>query len=339
MILSARQYVAVLSLASVLGCKENVNQPIPEQKEDRVLVTKEVVFFSSDRAGDAKNIFMMTTDGQILKQITAYTSGEFAATAISPDSTRLLFYQSAPGLGIDVGMDIYIYRIREDTIVGPITQGHPGNFTPNGRAFVFSKHMYTPDGGYESVYQYDLTDHSETRLTTEGSSCFFPQMSPDGGMICYETARYWSRDSMSSWQLRLMDNQGHHAADLTTMGNGYYAGNGVFTPDGRSIVFHYNEQTWCYDICRLDIASGQIENLTRTRYSGRYDLSSNYYNPSISNDGRTIYFYSRFIDYQYSHPIDIYRINSDGTGKRNLTEDAYWDSHPIVGTVSFYIER
>jgi Tol biopolymer transport system component len=77
----------------------------------------------------------------------------------------------------------------------------------------------------------------------------------------------------------------------------------------------------------------------KSRNTGNDKTSSNYWNPFVSQDGRKIYFYSNFIDYQYPHPINIYVMNIDGSGLKNLTNDNYWDSHPIVGTVSFYIDR
>jgi Tol biopolymer transport system component len=326
-------------LITLFSCQKNPTRIVEEEVKEKILKTEEVIFFSSDRDGEAKNIFIMTTNGEIIKRITNHSWGEFAATAISPDSNHLLFYQAVPGLDIDVGMDIYIYKIKEDTILGPITQGHPGNFFPNGEKFVFHRHTFTPEGGYESVYIYDLINNSETKLTEDGISSFYAQISPDGNIICYETSYFWESDSMSCWQLHLMDIMGNYITSLTSAMHGYYAGNGVFTPDSKSVIFYYNEKTWCYDICKIDIASKNIEYLTQNRFTGRYDITSNFKNPNISKDGDKVYFYSNFIDYQYPHPRDIYSVNIGGTGLKNITNDSYWDSHPISGFVSYYVEK
>lgn len=111
-----------LILLLLISCTEISVAPEPIKKY--ILNTNNVVFFSSDKDENVTNIFMMTPSGELIKQITKFTWGEFVATALSPDSNQLLFYQAAPGLGIDVGMDIYIYKIKEDTVIGPITQGH-----------------------------------------------------------------------------------------------------------------------------------------------------------------------------------------------------------------------
>ncbi len=325
-------YVAFLS-----GCRENPTEPQPIKQ--KILITNEVVFFSSDRDGKATNIFMMATDGEYVKQITKYGWGEFAATAISPDSNQLLFYQAAPGLDIDVGMDIYIYKIKEDTVIGPITQGHPGNFSPDGNKFVFSRHTFTMGGGYESIYLYDLRYNSEIKLTEDGKTCFYPQISPNGNNICYESAKFWDRDSISCWQLHMMDINGNNITDLTSLKNAYYASNPVFTPDGRSIIFWYNEQTWCYDVCKLDLSNHSISYVTKNRFNGRYDITSNYKNPSVSKASNKVYFYSDNVYGDYPHPIEIYSANLDGSDLRKLTQNNFWDSHPVAGVVYYYVKE
>ncbi len=326
-------------LGLALGCKDKPNEQIADPAKKKTLVTKEVVVFSSNRTGVAKNIFMMTRNGQILRQITKEIHGEFASTSISRDSSRVLFYKAAPGYDIDVGMDIYIYMTKEDSIIGPITQGHPGNFSPDGRKFVFSRYTFTVDGGYESVYLYDLLSKSEIKLTEDGKSCFLPQISPDGMTICYETARFPSRDSIGCWQLHLMSIDGRYNKDLTPLRNGHYAGNGVFSRDGRLIFFSYNAATWCFDICRVDISTLEVGYLTRTRYEGRYDNASNAYTPAVAPDGATVYFYTKTVDTQYPHFIDVSGIDVNGSGRYKLTNDSFWDSHPVSGVVQYYVEE
>jgi len=324
-----------LMMVSFYSCNENPNEPIATK--EKILKTQEVIFFSSDRDGKATNIFMMTPDGEIIKQITKYNWGEFVAMAISPDSNQLLFYQAAPGLDITVGMDTYIYKIKEDTIIGPITQGHPGNFTPDGKKFAFSRHTFTMQGGFESIYLYDLTDSSETKLTEDEHTSFHPQISPDGNYIAYGSAFF--SDSMHYWQLHLMDINGGYITNLTAPNNAYYASSPVFTPDGQSVVFYYCERQWIYDICRLDINTNAINYITLNHVNGRYDITSNFYNPNVSKDGTKVYFYSNIYDYQYPQPVEIYSINMDGTQLKKITNNIYWDSHPISGIVSFYLEK
>lgn len=326
--------ILVLLILFLVGCKDNSVEP--EQIKEKVLKNDEVIFFSSDRDGKATNLFMMSNEGEIIKQITKYEWGEYVATAISPDCNQLLFYQSNPGLDIEVGMDIYIYKIKEDSIIGPIANGTPGNFSPDGLKFVFDRHTFTVEGGFESVYLFDLRDSSEVKLTEDGKTSFYPKISPDGKNICYETASL--KQEPLFWQLCLMDINGNYKTNLTESKSFYWAGNGVFTPDGNSVVFYYNEQTWCYDICKVDITTKAIEYLTENRVHGRYDITSDFKNPNVSPDGKKVYFYSSLNDYQYPHPCDIYSVNIDGTDLKNITNNSTWDSHPVSGTVSYYVD-
>jgi len=323
-----------LSILLLTSCKDN---PIESQPiKNKVLKTNEVVFFSSDMDGNATNIFMMTPDGEIIKQITRYEWGEYVATAISPDSNQLLFYQANPGLGIEVGMEIYIYKIKEDTILGPITDGHPGNFSPNGNEFVFHRHTFTMEGGYESIYLYDLQTNTEKKLTEDGKTSFFPKISPDGNHICYESASFL--DTLSYWQLHLMDINGNYISSLTLPASGYYAGNPNFSPDGNSIIFSYNERTLRYDICKIDIETKEINYLTKSRYSGDPSSLPNYYNPYI-NSSNYIYFHSKKYDPYPTLVTEIFGIDLAGNNFKQITNNGHWNSDPVAGKVSYYIEE
>ncbi|KAF0146963.1 MAG: hypothetical protein FD143_3153 [Ignavibacteria bacterium] len=315
----------------LISCKDNSTEP--EAIKEKVLKTEEVIFFSSDRDGKAKNIFMMSSKGSLIKQITKYTWGEYAATAISPDKNQLLFYQAAPGLDIDVGMDIYIYKIKEDSIIGPITQGHPGNFSPDGKMFVFHRHTFTTDGGFESVYLYDLTKNTEKRISEEGKTSFYAQISPDGKFICYESSSL--RNVPVFWQLHLMDVNGNFITDLTDAINSYWAGNGVFTPDSKSVLFHYSNWVQGYEICKVDIVSKQIKRLTKI-----VAPYFNYWNPSISTFSNTIYFYGkRFDEKTRKYYTQICACDIEGANFNVILSDSFWNSHPIADKVSYYIYK
>jgi Tol biopolymer transport system component len=322
-------FIICVFLLAAAGCKENPTEPEPIKQ--KILKTGEVVFFSSDRDGEATNIFMMTPEGEIIKKITNYEEGKFVPTAVSPDSNQLLFYRAAPGLSIDDGIEVYIYKIREDTIIGPVTYGHPGNFSPDGRRFVFHRHTFIPNGSYESIYLYDLTDGSEQKLTEDGKTSFYAQISPDGKSICYQSASFL--DTLHCWQIHLMDVDGTNIIDLTPAINGYYAGYPVFSPDGQSVFFHYNERTSWYDICKINIHTMEKEYITYNHVGG---TSYSFMNPNVSKDGSRIFFYSYPNDYQEPYPVDVYSINMDRTYLKNISNDDYWDSHPVFGTVSYF---
>ncbi len=329
-------YILFSLVLLLIGCKEN---PVVS-KHGSTLKTGEVIFFSSDRNGQATNIFMMSPEGKIIKQITKYDWGQYAATAVSPDGSQLLFYRANPGLEeMFTGADIYIYNFKEDKITGPITKGTPGNFSPGGNKFVFSRITSTSEYDYESVYLYDLTNNSKKKLTKDGKNCFHAHISQDGNFICYESVNSWDIDLMSSRQLQLMDINGNYIQDLTKAENGYFAGSPVFSHDSKSVIFYYCEDTWCFDICKVNINNKKIEYITQNRFSGRYDIPVNFKNPCACKNGSMVFFSSQCNDYQYQQPADIYSINMDGSGLKNITNNCYLNSHPVTGVVSYYISE
>jgi Tol biopolymer transport system component len=314
-----KTYYLILIIFLCINCFKS---PV-ELVNKMVVKTEEVVFFSSDRNSNATNIFMMSKEGKLLKQITNYDEDVCVATGISPSGTELLFTK---------GGRIYLYKFKEDTIIGPFTHGHSGNFSSDGKKFVFHRHA----SNYESVYLYNLEDGTEAKLTEDGNTSFYPQISPLGDYICYESAKFSFRDSISCWQLHLMDLSGNFIKDLTLKSHGYYAGKGVFTPDGKSVIFHYNESTYCYDICKVEIENNEISYLTTTKINGNWTVP-NYKNPSVSPDGQRVYFNSKTRNLQYPVPHEIYVINIDGSGQKRLTFTKYSESHPISGIVTYRI--
>lgn len=199
-----------------------------------------------------------------------------------------------------------------------------------------SKHFST-NGGYESIFIFDLTNNSEERLTYEGNSCFFPKISPDGNYICYESSVL--TDSLYYWQLHLMDINGTYIKNLTLPLGGYYAGDPNFTPDGGSVVFRYEERVWCFDICKVDLNNNNISYLTDTRYSGNSSTSPNFYNPFVNKADNKVYFHSKKYDANLNLVAEIFTIELDGTSFKQITNNNSWNSNPVAGNVSYYVEK
>jgi hypothetical protein len=112
----------------------------------------------------------------------------------------------------------------------------------------------------------------------------------------------------------------------------------VFTPDGKFVIFHYNERTSWYDICKINIDDKQINYITTLRFNGNQSSPEGYWNPSISYYTNKVYFYSKKYDAENKKFItQICSTNIDGTEFKKLTNDNFWNSHPVAGKVSYYV--
>jgi len=330
--MTIRNYIFIGIFTLFTSCKDEIIN------HEEVLITSDVIFCSADFDKKATNIYMVNHTGENIKNITNAEWGEFAATAISKNGDYLLFYQADPSYGIDIGMDIYIYNIKEDIIVGPITNGTPGNFSPDGQKFTFARHTYDENGGYSSIYLYDLIQHTEKKLTPDGFHCFNPQISPDGMNICFQTAKFYQWDSISACQLHLMSIEGKNIVDLTELKDNYYASNGVFTQDGNSIICDYRINTSLpSNIVQIDLLTKELKYITENR-NDQSIQRSNFRDPSLSTETNRIYFYIYEYDYSLAKfKKEVWVVNKDGSGLKSFKKhNDFWVSHPIAGRVSYY---
>lgn len=321
-------YIFILISVLLISCESPTSEQEPEYRT--VMKTEDVLFFSSDIGeGKAKNIYMANLNGEIVKQVTHEIYGEYAAVAISPDSTRLLFYKAALGYDIDLAVEIFIYDILQDSIIGPVANGDPKNFFPDGEKFVFVRHFV----GLSSLYIYDLKTNTERRLTFEDKYVTDGRVSPNGELIVYQTVTMGNVPSRLNRQLHLMDTTGAHLKNLTPMNSGY-TGNPIFNLAGTEVIFDYNERGSVYDICKVNITSNKLINLTKYR-----PYSPNFYNASLLPSNNKIYFNSKTYDDSLNLVTDLWSVDLNGKNLNRITNDQTWQSHPIAIKVSYYIQE
>jgi|GEM_PF-4419781 len=168
------------------------------------------------------------------------------------------------------------------------------------------------------LYRIDEDGTQLCRLTDNDGNDDYPTWSPDGTQIAYV-----SNDT--EYGLYLMDANGENIELLHTGGSAY--SHPAWSPDGRYLVFQATFDE-VFDIYRLELATGEISNLTNQE---RLDNM-----PAYSPDGQFIVFTSdrTFNPFIHTNPAsqfssyEIYMMDSDGRNPRRLTVNNRGDTHP-----------
>jgi Tol biopolymer transport system component len=171
---------------------------------------------------------------------------------------------------------------------------YPGE---NGRiAFAVRPSVFEDSEIYTS--EPDGTDRK--RLTDNLTDEYTPDFSPDGTEIAFSGGRE---------SLFVMNSDGTNVRNLS--GSNVGDRQPAFSPDGTEIAFTHRKDIWVMDADGTD-----RKNLTDTGPIGGRDVSEG--EPTWSPDGTRI----AFVKTTYGPPreVDLYTMNSDGTGLKQLTD-------------------
>jgi Tol biopolymer transport system component/DNA-binding winged helix-turn-helix (wHTH) protein len=175
-------------------------------------------------------------------------------------------------------------------------------WSTDGRSIVFTSNR---DGKYE-IYVMDADGSNVKRLTNNLADDVNPMWSPDGKRIVFDSERDGNRE------IYVMDADGGNQIRLTR--NNATDTTAAFSPDGNIIAFASNRDTGPpYNPYNLDIylMTADGSNVKRIVDDPEYDVS-----PQWSPDGRKIVFVTG-----RNGNFDVYEMNADGTGQKNLTAD------------------
>jgi len=253
-------------------------------------------------AGD--DIYIISGDGQHILQLTNYP-GEEWLSSWSPDGTRIVLeYQS------DGHPDMYVMNVEGNTsikLTDNLESEAQSSWSPDGLkiAFVQFDSDYVGD-----IWVMNNDGSSKVNLTVSATTELCPRWSPDGNKIAY--VGYYD----GNFQIYTMDTDGNNKTRLTNAGNNYYP---VWSPDGSKIVF-VSERDGNAEIYIMSYDGSQQTRLTSNTI---IDCC-----PSFSPDGRMIAFYS-------AQGEDIWIMNRDGGGLRNLTNDPQSYDFPCVSISNY----
>jgi Tol biopolymer transport system component len=227
----------------------------------------------------------------------------------SPDGSQLIWWHHAGGSNLDT------YKMNANgtgqTNLTSENPGFDGNaaWSPDGQAIVLSSSYATTTGDAE-IQVMDASGQTFRQLTAGGAGPGLPQFSPDGEKIAF------CSDRTGHLAIYTMDaDDGENQSQLTT--DSLEACIPDWSPDGQEIVFSDNTCDTCpaSDIQAIDVDSGSVRRLTNTP-------TENEFRASFSPNGTKIVFTSETVtdpDLFTTLPADIYVMNAQGTGVRNIT--------------------
>jgi Tol biopolymer transport system component len=273
------------------------------------------IAFSSGRSG-ADEIWVMNADGSGQTKLT--NLGQSYNPVWSPNGNEIAFERGFPD-----PWNSDVWKISADgSVVTQLTNspGHQADpqFSPNGTKIIYE----SGSSGWAHVWIMNSDGTSQTPLATEHPMDIYGTWSPDGNKISYEYAsNYYMPTSLA-----IMNPDGSGKTTILTTPNAYQ-GFQSWSPDSTKIVFGLSTNptpTWNFEnsgvyIINID-GSGYAKIANGNIRAKKQSWQSQVWSP----DGSKIVYFSND-----SGNLDIWMMNSDGTGKEQLTTNSGEDYWPI----------
>jgi Tol biopolymer transport system component len=338
----------LLVAAAAFGCSSDSDPQEPRRKS--VALATQTAAPIAFLRGQSKrnNLFVIQANGTGTRRVTRLRGQGIREFSWAPDGRRITF--AAVPLNWNLPYDgIYVTSLagavrqigrRVDDSAGPV-------WAPKGNMIAYDKHN---DGDHQIWVV--RADGSGSRRLTPGDDFGSPSWSPDGSRIAYtDLARrggwFYVMNADGSAKRRVAHNWGR-APDWAPKGSrvAFVVDDEVWimgadgrerrrldigtvepwdlswSPNGRSIALAAKFAERDTELVVVDVDRGGIRRLTD---NAEHDLD-----PSWSPDGRTLAF-SRFTLGRPTEwgPGEIYVINADGTGERNLTNSPNDETYPF----------
>jgi Tol biopolymer transport system component len=289
---------------------------------------------SEDRWGGP--IFIVNSDGSELRQVTRRPEQGFRGISWSPDGTTLVATTSTArgddisAVAVGTGAERRVTRDPEDD--------WDAVWSPDGRSIAFDRNADGPNW----IYVVRADGSGERRLTPDFN--YDPTWSPDRGIAYIDSRGIWVMRHDGSRKRRLVRTAlGHHGYERRShvawspdgallaystglalwlvnadgsnprqiFSRGGRTGYPVWSPDGTKIAFEQGEGD--IEIYVVDVVASNERKLTDNK--GIQDVS-----PSWSADSHALAFVSA---------NDVFVMNADGSGKRNLTNSEETESEAV----------
>lgn len=296
------------------GCADESTSPTALPSESRGIgehgggIPGAITFTSErdDPPGEQGEVYAMNADGSGVVRLTFQLATGDGWSDWSPDGRRITFTSNRTG-------NREVWAMSADGSNQINLTNHPGVdaasvYSPNGRQIAFHSNR---NGNFE-IYMMDADGSNQTRLTNDPALDLWPDWSPNGKEIVFSRNYDIAILNIATGEVRMLV---EHAAreDMP-----------VFSPNGKQIAFMSNREGYP-SIFVIDVDGSNLRNLT-PRPEG---IAGSWYSffPSWSKNGKQIYFSS---ERPGSADVDVFVMNADGTGVRQLTNAPGWDYAPAA---------
>ena len=323
------------------------------------------------------DIYLQRVGGRNPVNLTLDSPEADTAPAISPDSERIAFCSERDGPG-----SLYVMGLTGESVKRLTDFGFDPAWSPDGKQIVFSDRdgqdpwsrvtpgrlWVVPSSGGETrqithegdavqprwspggrrIAFWGLKEGSGQRdiwtipadatgepvplaVTSDPTMDWNPVWSPDGRSLYFASER---GGSMNLWRVGIDESSGRPRGEpepVTTPSR--TSGSISFSRDGRLLMFVSSDRRSSIQRLGIDPASGRVTEPPRPAFQG----SAFIYTQDISPSGEWIAFTT------LGGREDLFVVKSDGTGYRQLTDDAFRDRgpkwSPDGARVAFYSDR
>jgi Tol biopolymer transport system component len=264
------------------------------------------IAFISNRTG-TYNVYVVNADGDGLRQLTRFRSGDLGRPVLSPDGKSVVFNRSRTA---DADSDLWIVgsdgRGLRDLTPGPSDDTSP-SWSPDGTKVIFASDR----GGAYDIFVMKPNGTGILQLSDRGRGDAEPAFSRDGKRIAFVECD----QSFTHCQLWAMNANGGNARRLTR--TQVEAERPSWSPDGTKLAVTV-KQAGNVDVAVVVVRGGAVQRLTHG--------DADDFQPSYSPDGTRIAFGSN-----RAGPPSLYVMQADGTQVSSLTspskgqdEDLSW---------------
>jgi len=274
------------------GCRSRLYQQA--QLSDK---TKPLTFFSERDTAEGANRLLMTSvnGGSPAYLSSSHNVFPFYPISWSPDGNSF----AATGFDESSGVAcLMLYKSADDRQCLPNAATNAPKWSPNGRWIVVSNDDSL--SGKRVLELYEISTGQVTPLADLPANkiASISTWSPDSTLIAYDTGlestdKVWVKNLSGGAAVSLF--VGHTPA---------------WSPDGKEIAFVRSGKIWIYNVARKT-EKVLIDDPVEASW------------PTWSPDGQQLLFMSN-----RDGNREVYRINHDGTGAQNISNDPAWDGFP-----------
>ena len=290
----------------------------------------ERVAFRSDR--DGGGIFVMGSTGESVKRLTDFGYDP----AWSPDGKQIVF-STGDGQNPwsrDALAQLWVVpssggEVRQLTKTGDAVQP---SWSPSGRRIAFWG--LRSDSGQRDLWTIPADAAGEpvpVEVTSDPAVDWNPVWAPDGRTLFFASVR---GGSMNLWRVAIDEGSGRTRGEpqpLTTPSR--MSGSISLSRDGRQLMFVSSDQRSTIQRFGLDPATGRVAAPPRPVFQGSRVI----YTQDLSPSGEWVVFSTLGVR------EDLFVVRADGTGYRQVTDDAFRDRgpqwSPDGSRIGFYSDR